>query len=87
MDANICLSYLFIKIHPTFGTFTLSYNSKLPGQNSQLIITDVLGREIYHQAINNSTNQTINISQWSEGVYFYQITNNKETLRGKFIKE
>jgi type IX secretion system substrate protein len=47
---------------------------------------DVLGQEVYHQAIINPNNTTINISQLSNGVYFYQLSNSKETLRGKFVK-
>ena len=73
--------------NPTSGTFTLTYNSQLSLLNSQLIITDVLGRAVYHQAIINPNNTTINISQLSNGVYFYQLSNSKETLRGKFVKE
>ena len=75
--------------NPTTGIFTLSYNS-VRAQNFvplQLLIYDVLGQEVYHQPINNSTQSTINVTQLSNGVYFYQLTNNKETYRGKFVKE
>ena len=77
--------------NPTFGTFTLSYNSQLSparaGLNSQLVIMDVLGQEVYTQAITNPNQTTINVSQLSNGVYFYQLTNGMETYRGKFVKE
>ena len=73
--------------NPTSGTFTLSYNSQLSIPNSQLKIYDVLGQEVYTQPITNPNQTTINISQLSNGVYFYQLINNKETLRGKFIKQ
>ena len=76
-----------ITIYPNPANSTITIHSQLSILNSQLIITDVLGNEVYHQAINNSNNQTINISNLSTGVYFYQLTNNKETIRGKFIKE
>jgi len=62
-------------------------NSQLSILNSQLIITDILGNEVYSQPINNHQSSIINISNWSNGVYFYQIRNDRETMRGKFIKE
>ena len=76
-----------ITIYPNPASTTLILHSQLSILNSQIIITDVLGNEIYHQTINNSTQTTIDVSQWSNGVYFYQIKNDKETLQGKFVKE
>jgi len=78
--------------NPTSGTFTLTYNSQLSLLNSQLIITDVLGRAVYHQAIINPNNTTINISQLSNGVYFYEIQSGNSTgsltgMRGKIVVE
>ena len=73
--------------NPNTGIFTLSYNSQTPILNPQLKIYDVLGQEVYTQAITNPTQSTINIPQLSNGVYFYQLTNGKETYRGKFVKE
>ena len=75
-----------INLFPNPANSTLTINN-LPLTINDLRITDVLGNEIYHQAINNSNNKTIDISQWSDGVYFYQIINNNETVRGKFVVE
>jgi hypothetical protein len=72
--------------NPTSGTFTLSYN-QLGIRNYELGIYDVLGQEVYTQAITNPNQTTITVSQLSNGVYFYQLTNQKETYRGKFVKE
>jgi len=54
--------------------------------NSQLSIEDVLGNKIYQQ---NSTgiNTTIDVSKWSEGIYFYEIKGQEGSVRGKFVKE
>ena len=74
--------------NPNNGTFTLIYNlsSIINNSSPQLIITDVLGQEVYSQLItNNST--LITLPNISYGVYFYQLANNKETFRGKFVKE
>src|ERR1035437_6807224 len=55
--------------NPNNGNFTLTYNS-VRAQNFvplQLIIKDVLGRNVYHQTINNPTQTTINLNQLSNG--------------------
>jgi hypothetical protein len=56
------------------------------GIRNELDISDVLGKTVYHQAL-NKPNIQIDVSQWSNGVYFYKVTNSKETYRGKFVKE
>jgi len=82
-----------ISVYPNPANNTVTFRSdshpNLIGTflNSQLIITDVLGREIYHQPIINPNQTTINVSQSNNGVYFYQLTNGTETFRGKFVKE
>jgi len=82
-----------ISVYPNPATNTLTINSQLSSRlnrdNSQLIITDVTGREVYHQAINN-TQSAIDISTWSKGVYIYEIRSGLQTpasIRGKFVKE
>jgi hypothetical protein len=77
--------------NPTTGTFTLTYNS-VRAQNFvplQLLIYDVLGQEVYTQAIINPNQTTINVSQLSNGVYFYEFdsTGSSTSMRGKFVKE
>ena len=76
-----------ISIYPNPATNMLTLKSQLPIFNSQFIITDVLGNEVYHQPINNSSQSSIDISQLNNGIYFYQIKNDKETMRGKFVVE
>lgn len=94
---NLCLGEGIrqVKVQPTIsiypnpnnGTFTLSY-SQLQIPNSQFIIVDVLGRTVYtHYIYNIEGKETIDVSDLSNGVYFYQLINGKETLRGKFVKE
>ena len=76
-----------INFYPNPASSTIAIHQSTPSTNQQLLITNILGEEIYHQPINNSTQITIDISQWSNGVYFYQIRNDKETLQGKFVVE
>jgi len=71
--------------NPNNGTFTLSY-SQLSIPNSQFEIIDVLGRTVYTHYIYIEGKETIDVSGLSNGVYFYQLINNTETCRGKFVK-
>jgi hypothetical protein len=73
--------------NPTSGTFTLTYNSQLSILHSQFKIYDVTGREVYSQPIINQESTIINVSNLSNGIYFYQLINKEETYRGKFVKE
>jgi hypothetical protein len=61
-------------------------NSSLLPFNSLFLITDILGNEVYSETLAGIDN-SIDVSKWSNGIYFYQLSNNKETVRGKFIKE
>jgi hypothetical protein len=51
-----------------------------------LSITDVLGQEIHKQTLIGIDNR-IDISKWSEGIYFYEIRGQEGSIRGKFIKD
>ena len=73
--------------NPTSGIFTLSYNSQLSILHSQFKIYDVTGREVYTLSIINQESTIINVSNLSNGIYFYQLTNKEETYRRKFVKE
>ncbi|MGB3586219.1 MAG: T9SS type A sorting domain-containing protein, partial [Tunicatimonas sp.] len=51
-------------------------------------IMDVNGREVYRNRWTGDTEDlsTIDATSWQEGTYFYRITTNKQTVRGKLIK-
>jgi len=51
-----------------------------------LLITDLLGTVVYKEKLCGIDN-TISISTWSAGVYFYEVRTEKESARGKFVKE
>ena len=76
-----------ISFYPNPASSTITISQSTPSPNQQLLITNILGEEIYHQTINNTTQTTIDVSRWSNGVYFYQIRGDKETLQGKFVKQ
>ncbi len=66
--------------NPSSSAITICTNS-----GSLLIITDVLGQEIYHENVTN-TETHIKVSEWNKGIYFYEIKTDKGIARGKFIK-
>ena len=77
-----------LKVFPNPANNTITFRTNLSGiSNYELAIYDVLGQEVYHQAIINQESTIINLPQLSNGVYFYQLSNNKETFRGKFVVE
>ena len=82
--------------NPANTSLTISFpnsqiSSRMNRENSQLLITDIIGNEVYAQSLNKSTQTTIDISKLSKGIYFYQITiptqSGKETAQGKFVKD
>lgn len=74
-----------VNVYPNPSTNTITISSGLGIMNYELGITDVLGNSVYSQPINNSTQLTINISHLNNGVYFYHIRSDKETLQGRFV--
>jgi len=61
----------------------------IPTKEESLFIINILGQEVYSQTLNNSQT-TINISKWSNGVYFYEIGSGLQistSIRGKFVVE
>ena len=76
-----------ISIYPNPATSTITIQQSNPSLHQQLLITDIMGKTIYTEPVNNSPQSTIDISEWSNGVYFYQLKGEKETVQGKFVKE
>ena len=74
-----------IIVYPDPANSVITFLQSNISTNQQLLITDLTGREILLQPINNSTQSTIDISQWSDGIYFYVLKGRNEIKRGKFI--
>lgn len=51
--------------------------------NDELIISDLLGRQMLKQSP-ASTDNTIDVSTWRKGIYFYDLRRNGESISGKF---
>ena len=80
-----------VSVYPNPVSTELTFHTELgPSRvGYELRIIDVLGREVYHSQFSTLNSQliTIDVSGFSNGVYFYQVTNDKETYRGKFVVE
>tara|TARA_R110002012_G_scaffold319389_3_gene539824 strand:+ start:35002 stop:35817 length:816 start_codon:yes stop_codon:yes gene_type:complete len=63
-------------------------NITLPGANnySKIEVYNILGSRVYQGNL-NSLNTSINVSQWNTGVYLVRISNTKETISKRFVKQ
>jgi hypothetical protein len=73
-------------VYPNPATTLLHIHPSIPSPNQQLIITDLLGTEVYKEMLTGIDN-TISISTWSAGIYFYEVRSDTDIARGKFMKE
>ena len=54
--------------------------------NSSIVITDVTGRQLAHFTTNGAGKLAVNVSDYSSGLYFYELQNGDRTLQsGKFV--
>lgn len=61
--------------NPAFNSFTIKSN----GNDQQILITNVLGQEIYSAAFKNEA--TLNVSGWTVGTYFIHLRDKKGYVR------
>ncbi|MEO5570993.1 MAG: T9SS type A sorting domain-containing protein [Bacteroidia bacterium] len=59
--------------------------SGLPGEK-EIVIKDILGKEIYRNQFSNSTIQ-LPTSNFQKGIYFIEINTGTKVIRKKFVKE
>jgi hypothetical protein len=74
-----------INFYPNPANTILNIHSQLAIDNGQLIITDVMGNEVYHELLPSNVNCQLSIVNWNNGVYFYEIKSETSSARGKFI--
>jgi hypothetical protein len=68
--------------NPTSDEIHINFTGTYKGMAS-LVMTDVLGREVYQSRINTGSPTTISLSALSDGVYFLTL----ETASGKTVKK
>ncbi|MBK8657843.1 MAG: T9SS type A sorting domain-containing protein [Bacteroidetes bacterium] len=72
------------ELFPTPVTSFVNITSTVPIE--EINIYNTTGQLVLHQTSTNST--TINTEQLADGIYFYELRSNKETLKtGKLIKQ
>ncbi len=88
--ANIVTSVPEIKdgvgliVYPNPATTLLNIHHSTSTSPETLLITDLLGTVVYKENLTGIDN-TISISTWSAGIYFYEVRSEKESARGKFV--
>jgi hypothetical protein len=75
-----------ISVYPNPANKAITIHSPMLIVNCQLSIVDVIRNKIYQQNISGIDN-TIDVSKWSEGVYFYEIKGSNGNAHGKFMIE
>ena len=75
---------LLISPNPSNGYFTLA----VPNERiQQLMVTDVLGREVYENRTIQSDKEELHLENLPEGFYFVKIITNKDSYVSKIKKE
>ncbi len=70
--------------NPTTEKLFIKTNNESVSQNVNFVIYDLSGRTVLTNQLNISEN--IDVSELNEGIYFIQISNNKNTSTHKFVK-
>ena len=73
-----------IEVYPNPTTNLLTIENASP--NTQISIFDISGR-LVHENVSNGTTITLDTSEWSEGIYLVQMTNNRRIIRKKIVKK
>jgi hypothetical protein len=78
-----------LRLYPNPVSGELIVNSySLTGKNAEVRIYDLFGREVFQSAINNPQSAIkINVSRFSQGIYFVQLQSGEKIARAKFVKE
>lgn len=80
-------SMISIYPNPVSSTLYIHAPASFNKQNASSIqITDVTGRALYEASLTGADN-TIDVSKWSNGIYFYQVRNETQTMQGRFVIE
>ncbi|MEI6816389.1 MAG: T9SS type A sorting domain-containing protein, partial [Bacteroidota bacterium] len=79
-----------VSVYPNPATNSITIHQDNYSPNEQIIITDIMGHEVYKAPLTGIDN-TIELTKWSSGVYFYEVRGSglqiPTSIRGKFIKE
>ncbi len=79
--ASVSTSSINIYPNPVHDILTVQLPSALAGEEKRLIITDVTGREVFHETLYGSGLHTLNVSSFARGVYILTL----ESVSGKRV--
>jgi hypothetical protein len=75
-----------VQVQPNPAHQTLYLNYDLTDhQHAHIQLFDLTGRAIYRQALTEKGNLSIDVSNWANGIYYYQITSHKGMVRSDKI--
>jgi len=77
-----CVLEAVMNIYPNPANTTITINQF--GDFYNMHILNVLGQDIYNETI-TGFHSTLDVSNWSNGVYICKLSNNKTSIQGKFI--
>ena len=87
LDSTVIVEINGVKLYPnpTDNRLTIEFDNKI--ETVQIIIYNLLGKEVINKSIYNQTS-TIDLIKLKSGIYFYKISGNSiETISGKIIKQ
>ena len=87
-DAIEEINTVFSNAYPNPANNTLSFNYEMQNANSAAVaIYNMMGQEVVRQALNLGNSRVdINVSDLNEGVYFYSLIVNNQTVKtNKFV--
>jgi len=73
----------FAVVYPNPANQVLNVRLRNYHYSSDLVVTDISGKEVARETLTGAEN-TIDLSKWGKGIYFYRLNSGIETLNGKF---
>ncbi|MBP93271.1 MAG: hypothetical protein CMC55_04035 [Flavobacteriaceae bacterium] len=73
-------------IYPNPSKSRLNIHTAGANNYSKIEVYNILGSRVYQGSLNNAK-ASINVSQWNSGVYLVRISNSKETISKRFVKQ
>ncbi len=76
-----------VSVYPNPASDVLTVLFEAQSENSKVILTDITGKEVYNQQIESSlfTNHSVNVSNFTKGIYFLTVTNGNSRSVQKVI--
>ncbi|KZS38417.1 hypothetical protein AWE51_17845 [Aquimarina aggregata] len=79
------VSQIKIYPNPSKGNFNIDFNQKT--SNVSVVLTDITGRIVYREVIENTTSQSINIQGMPRGIYILNLQGKDLNLQDKLVIE